>query len=95
MIVDDVFFNIEIMKDVLKQVLKIDVENDVVEACNGKEAVIKYLQLHKQYNKRCPIEIILMDCDMPIMNGFRATEFILNYAKNEIDKLYSQNEIKC
>ena len=30
-----------------------------------------------------------MDCDMPIMNGFRATEFILNYAKNEIDKLYN------
>lgn len=84
MIVDDVFFNIEIMKDVLKQVLKIDVENDVVEACNGKEAVIKYLQLHKQYNKRCPIEIILMDCDMPIMNGFRATEYILKFANKEI-----------
>ena len=84
MIVDDVFFNIEIMKDVLKQVLKIDVENDVVEACNGKEAVIKYLQVHKQYNKRCPIEIILMDCDMPIMNGFRATEYILKFANKEI-----------
>jgi hypothetical protein len=43
MIVDDVFFNIEIMKDVLGQVLKIDIENDVVDANNGKEAVIKYL----------------------------------------------------
>jgi hypothetical protein len=43
MIVDDVFFNIEIMKDVLGQVLKIDIENDVVDAINGKEAVIKYL----------------------------------------------------
>jgi hypothetical protein len=43
MIVDDVFFNIEIMKDVLGQVLKIDIENDVVDANNGKEAVVKYL----------------------------------------------------
>ena len=43
MIVDDVFFNIEIMKDVLGQVLKIDIQNDVVDAYNGKEAVVKYL----------------------------------------------------
>jgi len=35
MIVDDVFFNIEIMKDVLQQVLKIDIDNEVVEANNG------------------------------------------------------------
>jgi hypothetical protein len=49
MIVDDVFFNIEIMKDVLGQVLKIDLKNDVVDANNGKEAVVKYMQLHKKY----------------------------------------------
>ena len=46
MIVDDVFFNVEIMKDVLQQVLKIDIENDVVGANNGKEAVIKYMKMH-------------------------------------------------
>jgi CheY-like chemotaxis protein len=46
MIVDDIFFNIEILKDVLQQVLKIDVENDVVEAYNGMEAVKKYIKLH-------------------------------------------------
>ena len=55
MIVDDVFFNIEIMKDVLHQVLKIDVDHEVVEANNGKEAVIKYMKLHKQYGNKCPI----------------------------------------
>lgn len=49
MIVDDIFFNIEIMKDVLQQFLKIDVKNDVVEAYNGKEAVKKYIKLHKKY----------------------------------------------
>ena len=49
MIVDDCYFNIEILKDVMQQVLKIDVERDVVEANNGKEAVIKYIQLHKEF----------------------------------------------
>lgn len=36
MIVDDNFFNIDILKDVMRQVLKIDVDQDVVEAINGK-----------------------------------------------------------
>lgn len=36
MIVDDVFFNIDILKDVMRQVLKINVDSDVVEAYNGK-----------------------------------------------------------
>ena len=49
MIVDDTYFNIEIMKDVMQQVLKIDVKRDVVEANNGKEAVIKYIELHKEF----------------------------------------------
>lgn len=35
MIVDDVYFNIDILKDVMQQVLKIDVETEVVEAYNG------------------------------------------------------------
>ena len=43
MIVDDVFFNIDILKDVMRQVLKINVDQDVVEAYNGKQAVLKYV----------------------------------------------------
>ena len=83
MIVDDTYFNIEIMKDVMQQLFKIDIENDVVEANNGKEAIITYINLHKEF-KVCPIEIIFMDCEMPILNGFRATEYILKYAKDQI-----------
>ena len=70
MIVDDNYFNIDILKDVMRQVLKIDVDQDVVEAMDGEKASIKYVSLHKMYNKNCPIEVILMDCDMPIMDGF-------------------------
>jgi len=36
MIVDDVIFNIDILKDVLSMVLNINVDEDVVEALNGK-----------------------------------------------------------
>ena len=36
MIVDDVIFNIDILKDILEKVLKVDVKNDVIEAYNGK-----------------------------------------------------------
>ena len=35
MIVDDVFFNIDILKDVLNIVMKMDVINECLEAYNG------------------------------------------------------------
>ena len=85
MIVDDVFFNIDILKDVMRQVLKINVNEKVVEASDGKQAVKQYIKLTKKYNNVCPIELILMDCDMPVMNGFKATEMILKYAQIAIN----------
>ena len=27
-----------------------------------------------------------MDCDMPVMNGFRATEYILKFANDQLQK---------
>jgi CheY-like chemotaxis protein len=85
MIVDDVFFNIDILKDVMRQVLKINVNEKVVEASDGKQALKQYIKLTKKYDNICPIELILMDCDMPVMNGFKATEMILKYAQIAID----------
>ena len=35
MIVDDIFFNIEILKEVFSKVLKVDIKHDLVEAYNG------------------------------------------------------------
>jgi len=36
MIVDDVLFNIDILKDVLQKILKINIKQQVIEAYNGK-----------------------------------------------------------
>lgn len=35
LIVDDVFFNVDILKDVMRKVLKVDVKKYVIEAYNG------------------------------------------------------------
>ena len=50
----------------------------VMTACNGEEAIVQ-LESSK-------IDIILMDCQMPIMDGFEATRVIRN-SKSSIKKL--------
>jgi CheY-like chemotaxis protein len=35
--------------------------------------------MSKKFDGENPIKLILMDCDMPIMNGFEATKRILAY----------------
>lgn len=49
----------------------------VIEAFNGVEAVEKTRNLHLNENK-C-FDIVFMDCDMPLMNGFQACEQILSF----------------
>ena len=42
---------------------------------NGLEAV-KLVQADIEKNESCTYQVILMDCQMPIMDGYRATEAI-------------------
>ena len=76
LIIDDDSFNLIVLENLCKNLnLKTD------SAFNGKEAVAKVLQREdnkcgascKQY------EIILMDCNMPVMNGMEATKTIRNH----------------
>ena len=66
LLVDDNEYNIIVARDTLKS--KADLE--IIEAYNGQEAI----DLVKENN----FDVILMDVQMPVMNGFDATQYIRN-----------------
>lgn len=74
LMVDDNEFNLEILRSYIK---KLDLENNFIidEATNGRQAVDKFICRNKSDK---PYELILMDCEMPIMNGFEATKEIIS-----------------
>ena len=71
-IVDDDHFNVQITQEILTKAGYL-----TIAAYNGQEAVEKY----SQYS--CKISLILMDCEMRIMDGFKATQKILSYANEK------------
>lgn len=65
-----------IIRDGIKLMLKKNSEFEIVtEAKNGKE-VIEYLT-----NNPNTIDVVLMDINMPEMNGIEATQFIVDHCK--------------
>jgi len=63
LIVDDIFVNRLLLKEIIKKFSKF-----CFEAQNGKEA-IEILQ-------REELDVILMDIEMPVMNGLETTKYI-------------------
>lgn len=73
LVVDDMTTNRVILKRRLQCLKDMGlVFTDVLEASNGKEAVEKF----KEYNGK--VNIVLMDCHMPILDGFESTLQIHN-----------------
>jgi CheY-like chemotaxis protein len=71
LIVEDNIINQKILKIMLS---KLGFISDVVD--NGKEALINMeTQLY---------DLILMDCEMPIMNGYDTTQYIRNKLNNNV-----------
>jgi CheY-like chemotaxis protein len=78
LVVEDIALNQLLMKTFLDD---FGFESDI--ALNGKEAVEKLLQENSN-EKTKPYDIILMDLQMPVMNGFEATEHIRNQMRSTI-----------
>jgi CheY-like chemotaxis protein len=75
MIVDDEEFNQKALKIILKYSIKLDPEVKIDVANNGKEAVDLILNDINE-NECLSYPVILMDCNMPLLNGYEATRMI-------------------
>ena len=74
LIVDDIFMNRLLLKEIISELC-----NSLKEAKNGKEAI----DILSTEN----IDIILMDIEMPVMNGVETTKFIrskMPFPKNKL-----------
>jgi CheY-like chemotaxis protein len=63
-IVDDIFTNRLLISEIIR-----NLGHSIIEAENGKQAI-------EALQKNQPVDIVLMDIEMPIMNGIEATRYI-------------------
>ena len=78
LIVDDCEFNLKCMEMILQN---IDAKYICDKARNGKEAIDMVLEKLKDSTCKCRYQYILMDCNMPIMNGYTACDILKNMIK--------------
>jgi len=89
MVVDDNPFNLETLKLMIKQQFNID----VVKAANGEQAVKVFREKNIDHKKTCissckfPFyDLIFMDLNMPVLDGYQATEQIIALQKDQEHK---------
>ncbi|EAR83147.2 response regulator receiver domain protein (macronuclear) [Tetrahymena thermophila SB210] len=75
LIVDDVAFNLIALRNTLKLIYP---NLNILEAQNGKQAV----EIVHEYNGK--IDLIIMDINMPIMDGFQAISIINQEIKDQV-----------
>ncbi|MBN2273373.1 MAG: response regulator [Bacteroidales bacterium] len=73
-IVDDIYINRLLISEIIKSL-----GHDIIEAENGQKA-IEALKNHS------PVDIVLMDIEMPVMNGIEATRYIRDSLSDPINK---------
>jgi len=74
LIVDDEQFNIDAIKIILEYNVKLPNINRIVDkAMNGLEAIRKVVLSVEKTGSNC-YDYILMDCNMPLMDGYTATQ---------------------
>ncbi len=74
LIVDDILINRMLLSEIVKEI-----GCDYITANNGKEAI-------EQLNKS-KFDIVLMDIEMPVMNGLETTKFIRNKMEKPISDI--------
>jgi CheY-like chemotaxis protein len=80
MIVDDQDYNINAINIILKYSLRLDPSVEVHKALNGHEALDLVIKDVKQNQYcSCSYSLILMDCNMPFMDGYQSTIKIRQY----------------
>jgi CheY-like chemotaxis protein len=70
LIVDDQPYNIQALKVMIGMIMKTEASLICSRAFNGKEALEI---VEESIEQDCRFNLILMDCNMPIMDGYEAT----------------------
>jgi signal transduction histidine kinase/DNA-binding response OmpR family regulator/HPt (histidine-containing phosphotransfer) domain-containing protein len=82
LIVEDNDYNVDVGKQMLEFL-----GHSVTVAFNGKEAldaIVERDRAGKMTERGLPFDIVLMDCDMPVMNGFEATRAIRRWERTGV-----------
>mmetsp|Transcript_515 Transcript_515/g.998 ORF Transcript_515/g.998 Transcript_515/m.998 type:complete len:129 (+) Transcript_515:677-1063(+) len=80
LVVDDWGFNIMALKIILRIDCGIDPELQIDSANDGRQALsMVKSNVRENMMERCDYEFILMDCNMPKMDGYQATSAIRHF----------------
>ena len=82
LIVDDIFFNQQAMMIQLKLLIQADLDKICCKAFNGQEA-LDLVKADVRDQGFSSFNLIFMDCNMPVMDGYEATQCIRNFLHEE------------